>query len=273
MIRCAGRRVVAAVWAAGLLLSGGCGIEGPLLTTDTEPIAFELRGRASFEPIVYRAKLGERIKTTPVHPGDAGFLAGATSSQPDECYFVQREPGSDWFQDKVNWAPTLGLFGGVGTDVLKFYAGASVRANTIHLRDGYREGIFSARKQVSDVRPDSMASFVFTRIRPGLGAVIPAAGVRAVLDKLILQAEVGFPYQRWEARSGHDRFGTWQVTQEDTWTGFGLRYAGTVAFRGDDDDSAVFVTAAYEDFNRVKFAGQRAHISGVGVLIGVMFGW
>jgi len=166
-----------------------------------------------------------------------------------------------------------GLFLGAGTDVMKVYAGTSVRVNPIHWADGYREGIYSIRKQVSDVRDDANASFVFSQVRPGAMSLVPAAGLRVAIDRWMFQGEVGFPLQKWYVRSGHDRFGRWQTVRRDDWTGFGMRYSGTIGWEMDEDGSGFFATVSYEDFPRVKFAGQRAHVSGVGALLGIMFRW
>jgi len=284
-------RAAVAVLALAAVTMGGCMFDGPLAASDTRPLYVELRGRIGFEPIAYRAKLGSRIKTTAVHPADAGFLVGATSTQPDGCFIAAEEPDDhydfdddddefDYYcrQGNINLAPTAGLFVGIGTEAVMAYAGTLVRLNPVYWADGYREGIYSIRKQISDVRPDSQASYVYARVRPGATSVIPSAGVRGTLGQWFAAGEVGFPYQRWYAESGHDRFGEWQRMQSDHWTGFGVRYSATVGRTLDDVlDSyglvGLFATLVYEDYERVKFLGERADISGVGLTFGVLWAW
>jgi len=263
-------------------------LDKQFVASDTRPVYMDIHGRIGLEPVVYRAKLGSRIKTTPVHPADAGFLSGATSTQPDNCFLDWTESEDDYDSHhhhghghdhdhdydpgKINLAPTAGVFVGVGTDALRAYVGASVRVNPMYWADSYRDGMYSIRKQVSDVRDDDFASFVYSQVRPGAMSIIPAAGVRVAIDKWVFIGEVGFPYQRWYAESGHDRFGKWQEMQSDHWTGFGIRYSATVG-RKFNENMGFFGTVLYEDYERVKFLGQRADISGAGAMFGAMWHW
>ncbi|MFH1746215.1 MAG: hypothetical protein ABIG44_04145 [Planctomycetota bacterium] len=270
------------VLAAGVaFMCCGCGVEYRAGEGEGEKggdaIYMAGKVRLGIEAMSYKTRLGSRIQTTAVHPADAGFLTGATATEPDR-FHVGNEDRRDGDEDdnreeedQLNWAPTVGVFGSVGTEALRAVVGLSGRVNLLAGRTGYREGLYSVRKQHSDMRSDSNASYVFTQVWPGPAAFIPSAGLESRIGPVFLAGEVGFPYQEWNVRSGHDRGGRWQTVQRDSWTGWGIRYAGTVGVK--DDDTTYFVTGAYEDFGRVKFAGQRGDISGITVMFGMMVEW
>lgn len=245
--------------AVGMFFSG-CAVNVPLAGEEAkEGIYSKTEMRLGIEPIVYKADLGEKIKTTPVHPHDFSFLSGATSTEPDK---------------KTTWAPTAGLFGSIGSKNLRVVGGVSGRWNMLHHDDGFREGFYDTKQQASDIRPASKGSFVFTQLVPDVFTFIPSVGLEGEIKNLTIGATVGFPYMGWTARSGHDRWGSWETVQDDSWRGFGTRYTGTLGFNLSDenDDDKFFISVFYEEY-RPEFAGEKAKISGIGGFIGFIHRW
>ncbi len=223
---------------------------------EKESIYLSTKARYGLEFIIVGFKdLGSQIQTTPVHPDDSSFLTGQTTTNLDE---------SDW-----GFGLTAGLVGSIGNDDLRLKIGADIRLNLFR-KDDYREGIYDVKQQVSDTRPASSGSFVFTQVIPDYFTYIPFAGVEKVLsESLLLSFEFGLPYMKWEVRSGHDRWGKWQTVQEDSWSGFGRRYTGTIAFKR-DGKNVWFISGFYERY-RPEFAEGKADATCFGGLIGVRF--
>jgi len=217
-----------------------------------------VKPRIGFELTQWEVKeLGGKIQTTPVHSDDSGFLTGRTITNLDG--------------DKT-WdvAPKAGLLASIGDDNLRFNIGADIRYNPLSHKDDYHEGLYDWRQQVSDTRPPSQGSFVFTQLTPDYFTYIPFVGVeRKLSERLCLGFEVGFPYMQWEVRSGHDRWGRWETVQRDSWSGFGMRYTGNVLFKI-NENGEFFISPFYEQYNP-EFAGQGAKIRGLGLFLGV--GW
>lgn len=246
-------------FAAGIFLSG-CAVDAPIAGKELVGIYPAANLGLGVEPITYKAKLGRKIKTTPVHPADSGFLSGGTATEPDS---------RNW--DSLNWAPNAGLFGSIGTRDLRLIGGLSARWNLLHYEDDYHEGFYSTRQQVSDIRPKSQGSFVFTQIVPDAFTIIPSVGVEGRIGKLLMEASIGFPYMEWTARSGHDRWGFWETVQHDSWRGFGTRYSGTLGYDFNDNDM-LSVTVFCEEY-QPEFAGESAEISGIGGFINLIHRW
>ncbi len=237
--------------AVSVFYLGGC------KSLDPGP-KFGLEGRLGVDIVNYNPDLGEKISTTPVHPADSTFLSGKTTTSP-----------SGYDSDHTDFAPKLGLFATLGDENLKVVGGIDWRWNPLHHSDGYREGIYSARQQVSDFRPPSSGSFVFTQVIPGAFTLIPSVGIEGKLgEKLILGGSIGFPYMEWEARSGHDRWGSWETVQHDSWKGFGMRYAATIGLKLNDRNR--FLLSFFQEKYRPDFAGEGATISGRGLLFSLV---
>lgn len=242
---------------AGMFFSG-CAMNNFLAEEEPkEGVYSAVETRLIIEPLRYEADLGKKITTTPVHSDDSMFLSGETTTKPGK---------------KTAWAPSLGLFGSIGTENLRVIGGISGRWNTLHHEDGYREGFHSTRQQVSDIRPPSMGSFVFTQLVPSAFTFIPSVGLEGkIRENLTIEATVGFPYMEWTARSGHDRWGSWETVQRDSWKGFGTRYTATLGWDLYDSDK-LFVGVFWEKY-RPEFAGEGANISGIGGLFGFIRRW
>ena len=269
----------------GTLLVAGCAWDIPLTEEKMRGMYPAMTARFGLEPTIYKANLGHTIKTTSVHPDDTWLFSGETSTDPSNCYLQQNKPSSGLFPgNRVNWAPNAGLFASYGTKELRVVGGLSARLNMMHSRDSTREGLYSMAKQVNDTRPNSEASFVFTQVIPGAMTVTPSVGLESNIGLWSLGAEVGFPFQEWIVRSGHDMpdyfyyyyYGIirrrWEVAQRDSWMGFGVRYAGKVGYRM-SDTVTLFLSAFYEEYPWAKFKGETAHISGVGCIGGIAWHW
>ena len=244
--------------AAGMILYGGCAVSAPLVEKEPkEGVYSAVEARLVMDLVYYKADLGKKITTTPVHSSDSGFLSGETTTKPG---------------GGTTFAPGLGLFGSIGTENLRVIGGISSRWNTLHHEDGYREGFHSTKQQVSDIRPPSRGSFVFTQLVPGTFTFIPSVGLEGkIRENLTIGATVGFPYMEWTARSGHDRWGSWETVQDDSWKGFGTRYTGTLGWDLNDSDK-IFLGVFWEEY-RPEFAGEGAEISGIGGLFGFIRRW
>lgn len=228
--------------AVGVFFLGGCRSPG-------------VETRFGLDVVNYKPELGKNISTTPVHPDDSAFLSGETTTAP-----------SGYDSDHRGSALKLGFFSGIGSESLRIVGGIDGRWNLMHYRDGFREGIFSVKQQVSDFRPPSSGSFVFTQVVPGAYTLIPSVGIEGKLgERLILGGSIGFPYMEWEVRSGHDRFARWETVQRDSWKGFGTMYTATLGMELDDRNK-LLVSFFHEKY-RPDFAGESATISGRGLFL------
>lgn len=242
-----------------MLFSSGCALDIPLVGKESrEGIYPAVKARLGLEAAFYKSDLGKKIKTTPVHPADAGFLAGKTATEPD-----------DYDTDNLNIAPKAGIFGSIGTNNIRFFGGMLGRWNLLHYVDDYQEGFYEVKQQVSDTRPKSQGSLVFTQLKPGAFTAIPYVGVEGKIKNLIMEASVGFPYMEWEARSGHDRWGRWQAVQSDSWTGFGTRYTGSLGYEL-NKNSKIFFSVFYEQY-KPDFVSEKGTVSGIGGFLGLIY--
>lgn len=280
MIRPSGAWLLGIV-LSGLILTTGCTMDFPMYEGEREGIYSAVVTRAGLDATYYKAHLGHRIKTTAVHPDDAWRISGSTSVEPGGSYMERNQrDGGIYPSQRVNWAPTLGVFGSVGTEWLRLVGGLSGRLNIMHGRDGYREGLYSTKTHDGDPWPSQYRSRAFTQVIPGAMTAIPSVGLEGQAGKFYWGTEVGFPYQEWTVRSGHERvsfdaFGqsvrSWDVVQRDTWDGFGVRYTGKIGYKHSDTLS-LFLSGYYEEFG-AKFKGEDATISGVGAIVGILWKW
>lgn len=254
--------------AVGVPLVCGCAVNAPITEEKPEKgIYFAVDKVIGIEPVTYKAELGKKIKTTPVHPDDSGFLSGETATEPDSYEL------NPFRLDCINLAPNVGLLGSVGSENLRFVGGLLARWNLLHYWDGYQQGLYSVKQQVSDVRSSGSGSFVFTQVRPDLFTFIPSVGIIGKSEKLTMELDMGFPYMGWEVRSGHDRWAKWETVQYDSWRDFGIRYTGTLGFNPNgNDNTKFFISIFYEEY-RPEFAGEEAKISGIGGFLGFIAKW
>jgi len=240
------------VTVAILLFVAGCGVVSkPIIGQKRDD--FLVRARGSVELAYFDAKeLGTKIRTTPVHPEDAGFLRGQTTT--------------DLISEFVA-LPKAGLIGFLGDESLRLTASIDLRLNRFS-DPGYKEGLYDRKKQVSDIRPPFSGSFVYTQIVPGYFTYIPSVGIEGNIDWLMLGFELGFPYTNWEVESGHDRWGKWEKVQSDSWSGFGRRYTGTVGAQV-DESVILFLSGFYEQY-QPTFLGESAKFDIIGGFGGVM---
>ena len=170
-------------------------------------IESELRG--GMEYMQYRAKLGNKIQTTPVHPDD-WFLSGETKAEVKRGWDIPVRGGAGM---------------SVGTPELRVGAGLDARINPLHASKE-REGIFQGEQQSSDKRAPQDGSFVYSDLRPTWFTIIPTIIAEANLGDLRIRAEAGMPYGGFDFESGHDRYSELSPVQRYSWKGFGKR--GTI---------------------------------------------
>jgi len=231
----------------------GCAFNAPFRGQDEkEGIYFDGKIRSGIDVIGYDVNLGKKFQTTPVHPDDADFLHGETTTN---------------VGGKVDGAPRIGLEGSWGIKEARFKLVGDIRYNLLSSRTGYRVGIYDTEQQISDPRPAANGSFVFTQFRPNPFTFIPSIGFESTLsDKLVLEFELGLPYTGFDVRSGHDRYGRWQTVQKDSWNGFGLSFGGAIGWHI-SDDLTFFLNGGYETYNP-KFAGEKAKVgAGKGAIL------
>lgn len=225
----------------GALASYGCTLG--LKKEKKQGIYHAARAYIGFDIIRYDVDLGKKIQTTPVHPGDSGFLSGATTT----------DVGGGW-----DCAPKVRLESSFGNKNFRLRIGTDVRYNVSSLT-GYREGIYDTRQQTSDTRPPGSGSFVYTQLKPDSFTYVPSIGLEAtILENIILNAEYGFPYTGFEVSSGHDRYGKWQAVQEDSWKGFGRSIGGGIDFILDDEASLSLLVR--QERYKPEFIGEKARI-------------
>lgn len=212
--------------------------------------------RVGFDLVRWKIEdLGKKIQTTSVHPDDSRFLTGKTTTKVEG-------------KSKSDFSPKIGLASIIGDENLNLKIGADIRYNLLSATDGFREGFYDTRQQVSDTRLPANGSFVFTQLTPGKAAYMPFVGIEARLaEGLFWGFEIGFPYMKWEARSGHDRWGSWETVQRDSWEGFGIRYAGNLALKI-HNNGELYIAPFYEEYSP-DFVGEEAKIEGWGVFAGI----
>ena len=226
-----------AILTAVLLLwcVSGCAMYSPL--DGTLDIADGIEGthglRYGLDAEFLNVNLDDDVKTTPVHPDDAGFLTGTTITDIEGSAL-----------DHLNVVPYVGWDIGVGTENVKVVGGAAIRFNLIALQDGYREGIHGVEQQSSDPR-GSMGSFAYTYVEMGLVTLEPDVGIRIDGDNnLWAEFRVGFPYSSVDVESGWDRWGAWEKFDSSSWRGFGQRFSVTVGV-AETDAGNMFLRAYY----------------------------
>lgn len=173
--------------------------------TWTADMEYEING----DMVQYNVDLGDRVQTTGVHPDDSSFLHGETTTQVGS--------GSEF-------APRIGLHYLFGKPHFKFVVGFDARFNPMTSRDDYRTGIFSSHKQVSDGRDSAHAAYVYTQLRPALLTPLPFVGVQYRWKNVLLGGEYAHPYGAFMVSSGHDRFGKWEESLREKWSGWGQRF-------------------------------------------------
>lgn len=237
------------------LFFGGCSFSSFEEEKSSDPL---IKPRFGLDAVQWEVKkLGRKIQTTSVHPADSGFLTGETTTDLDG------EKGWDP-------APKLGLIGLIGGEDLRLKLGGDVRYNPAASANGYQEGFYDVRQQISDTRLATSGSFVFTQLTPDHLTYIPFVGAETrIAENIFLSFEVGFPYMEWKVRSGHDRWAHWETVQRDTWKGFGMRYAGSISFTT-NGRGEFFISPFYEKYDP-EFAGEEAEIEGWGVFFGLAY--
>ena len=205
--------------------------------------------RGGLTAISYDLDIGQRLQTTPVHPDDASFLSGNTTTN--------LTGGWQPFSTEVGFAALWG-------DKIRFETGLMTRIS--YPEEEWRKGIFDTRQQVSDMRPSANGSHVYTLFKPGRLTVTPFIGVRASLSRAVrVMLEAGLPWTDFEVESGHDRYGNWQRVQKDSWSGLGRN--ASLSFNFGKGENAYYVGVMREDFP-AEFAGEDSPISSFGVFGG-----
>jgi hypothetical protein len=250
---------VCALLAAGALAFGasGCGMK---VYRDKEIGGGIYAGGAADFGLEYLRwddiKLGKKIRTTPVHPDDASFLSGDTTTD------NPRRPDS-------GLALRTSLEGSAGLERVRLKVGGAARFSGSS--DDYREGSYDVKQQSSDTRPAADGSFVFTQFTPDTTTLIPYVGIEVIPVKNYLRVgvEYGFPYTGFEVTSGYDRYGNWQTHQSEHWSGFGQRVGATIHYSpwGEDSGTCLFLFVGKETY-KPTFAGEKAEI---GTLSGSVF--
>jgi hypothetical protein len=240
------KKIVCSALIAGSALLNGCaGYYKQGEKYDKEGFYLESELRGGCEYMRYRANLGNKIQTTPVHPDDSGFLTGSTKAEAKRGWDV----------------PVRGGAGvSVGTPELRVGVGLDARINPLAQTE-YREGIYKTAQQSSDTRPPELGSFVYTIIKPKWFTAIPVVTAEANLGDLKIRAEAGMPYGGFEVESGHDRWGEWEAAQRESWKGFGRRYT-----LGADipvsEGIRVGIFGGVEKYN-VEFDGEKGKINAI----------
>ena len=157
-------------------------------------------------------------KTIPVHPDDAGFLHGTTDVNASGKYL-----------DVPVAFKTKGL---VGVEKVAFTGGLELRLNTGHPseRDS-KTYMYDYKQQSSDPRPDSEGSFVFDKIDPYWGTVVPTIGVKLFpCEKYQVDLEYGTPFTSATRTWGNHRYAEEDPTGSKTSSAFGQRVSGEFGY-------------------------------------------
>jgi hypothetical protein len=203
--------------------------------------------RLGFSVRKYSLSLNES-KTVPVHPDDAGFLHGNTevkagNSGITPCAF---NLGGEI---RETWKNGLSLFGGIDWE---FEATSGDYANN------YGEsGMFSMAKQSSDNRPDAYAAFVYDKVRPDGGSLIPFIGIGIRGDKCFADLEYALDTRKFEREWGNHRFCQEQAIGSEKYDTSGSRVALKLGIR-QEEGLMCGLQLMLEDYNLEKSSGESA---------------
>jgi len=153
--------------------------------------------------------LPKEIQTTPVHPKDGGpSYGGATADI---------KHGIDFYFPSMNYEASA------GTERLKLFAAINPRISWAGINGGgYRGGWYAVELQRTGWGGESYA---FTQVYPDIFSYVPSAGLEVLLkEDIVLRVEAGMPHNGFHFKKGHDRWGSWETTDRDTWRGFGKSY-------------------------------------------------
>ncbi|MFH1508689.1 MAG: hypothetical protein ABIE68_00810 [bacterium] len=171
--------------------------------------------RYSIDLMICDVELGDTIQTTPAHPDDYWLFDGETTTD--------IAAGNSY---RIG-ATTAGGDISYGSERLRLTLGLDLR---IPMRDDdFRSGIYTYQQQDNDPRPAFDAAFVFTQFyfdSPVFFDAIPHIGLDVVVFKCwksSISVEYGWPYTGFTARSGHDRYLSWEEVKKENWSGFGKR--------------------------------------------------
>jgi opacity protein-like surface antigen len=179
--------------------------------------------------------LGDRIQTTPCHPGDLAECKGPLETGLDTA--ASNDP-------RIR----LGFF------YSYFRIGIEARWQALGSVENYREGIHETNRYPL---PSPYESYGYTRLVFAPLLYMPYVGVQYLFeDDFLVYLDVGFPFTTVTASSGWDRYGEFQEYQSDTQdiTGFnvgiGAQYAN------------IDLALRYEVF-QTEFAGEKATLSSI----------
>ncbi len=215
----------------------------------------QIEAETNVEALSYDLSLGDKIQTTGVHPDDASFLTGETTTNlrhgnDGGLIFGLRYRYQHSQSHPINWI--LGING---------------RFRLVSDHDRWHQGIFDDRQQESDERPSKSGAFVYTRFVPADWATIPFVGLDYRLNKLLLGAQIGFPFNEFTIESGHDRYGIWDPVQSETRSVVGYRLQGEISWAIYDQVNAG-LTIFHERY-RTRFGDEEANISVMGFCLRV----
>ncbi len=204
--------------------------------------------RVGMDAFYTKATVSRELRTTPVHPSDASFLSGSTTT---------RNPSGP------GGAVKAGVAASVGVPDFRVYVGGDLKYSGLSLID-------ARKQQSSDPRPPEQGSFVDTRLLQSY-TVMPLAGLEATVGKFIFRLEGGMPYSRFDVESGHERYGRFDPVQHERWAGWGKHVRADVLFKTSEKWYAGG-SLGYEHFD-AEFAGEKSDIDSFfgAVQIGVKF--
>ena len=232
----------------------------------------KLETNLSFDFLYYYSHLGKKIQTTPVHPDDAGFLTGETSTN-------VAGSGLEIVPRCGIRQPILNLEG-----IIKLKVGADCKFNLMGQAEN--GGIYDVRQQVSDIRPADQGSFVFTWVKPYILTLNPLVELEITPfenKNLKFGLEYGNTYTGFEVLSGHDRWGYWDPVQRESWSGHGHSFG--IKFNWGENkydkyqkfctpadcDKATFIFLGKESYRNMEFAGEKAKIDAYSIYLGFEF--
>jgi len=221
---------------AALALSG-CGV---YLKPKDIPQDFSVipEYRVGMDGFYTKANVSRQLRTTPVHPDDASFLSGATTTS--------NPRGADF-------ALKAGAVASAGVPEFRMYAGGDLRYSIFPLID-------ARKQQESDTRDENSGSFVNTLLVPTY-TVLPLAGLETTLDDFTFRIEAGLPYSGFKVSSGHERFGRFSQVQQDRWEGRGEHVKVDVLYKA-SDRLRVGGSLGYEHFD-AEFGGEKSDIKSI----------
>jgi hypothetical protein len=230
--------------AKGVLLTGlltaiaGCVTYVPITSNKRydEEMYSEAGARLNLIYAPVKVNLSKEKRTIPVHPDDGGASKGGVVINLNEVDAASTVRAN------------LGLEGSIGTEYIRFKAGGDIKLNP--------QGVEHRELQPL---PFPYESYGCARLTSETLTFAPFIGVDVKLkNNWRFGIELGAPYDCYRVEKWHYRFDQNELTEKDSWRGYGTSFRVMVSYGSDD----VFIGFGYgQEIYPVKLFNEKTDIN------------